>query len=100
MKPLLLTRERRANSIFPETGTEIFEASTDSQEAGTRREKPVPVCLISHALSTSSEGVEVEFQKHPTNKNGIKIQAIIRKIFFIDFTKKGYREPRVLRGKI
>jgi len=48
--------------------------STFSQEAGTRREYPIPECFMSHELSTESAVSVVLFPKQPTNKNGKRKQ--------------------------
>ncbi|MCB9807011.1 hypothetical protein H6768_03940 [Candidatus Peribacteria bacterium] len=72
---------------MPETGAVIFEASTASQEAGTRSEYPVPVCLIRPALSTASVQTEEEFPKQETRINGINSKREKRKKEFICYQK-------------
>jgi hypothetical protein len=52
----------------------IFVLSTFSHEAGTRREYPIPECLISHELSTTSSVFAELLPKQPTKENGRRKQ--------------------------
>ena len=78
INPRLFTNERRASSILPVIGATTFVTSTFSHDAGTRSVNPVPVCLISHVLSTVSTG-GVSPPKHPVNKNKKEVTKNNRK---------------------